>query len=122
MLHELFTYLTTPCEPSVRRMGYLYEAIALRGRYRRCRTDWNGHLDRSRHAILETAALCRSYGAAVILGSGLLLDVPLPQLSERFGVVSIPTLVVLKEGQPATRMVGVQQAGTLVAALEAAGA
>lgn len=45
-----------------------------------------------------------------------------PQLSERFGVVSIPTLVVLKEGQPAARMVGVQQAGTLVAALEAAGA
>ena len=45
-----------------------------------------------------------------------------PQLSERFGVVSIPTLVVLKEGQPATRMVGVQQASTLVAALEAAGA
>jgi len=106
MLHELFTYLTTPCEPSVRRMGYLYEAIALRGRYRRCRTDWNGHLDRSRHAILETAALCRSYGAAVILGSGLLLDVPLPQLSERFEEVVLADIVHLPQVRRYARRFG----------------
>ncbi len=45
-----------------------------------------------------------------------------PALAQLFGVSSIPTLVVLKDGQPTTRMVGVQQASTLVAALEAAGA
>lgn len=97
MLHELFTYLTTPCEPSVRRMGYLYEAIALRGRYRRCRADWNGHLDRSRRAILETAAACRTHGAALILGSGLLLDVPLVELADRFQEVILADIVHLPQ-------------------------
>ena len=95
MLHELFTYLSTPCEPSVRRMGYLYEAIAMRGRYRRCRADWDGHLDRSRHAVLETASACRTHGAALILGSGLLLDVPLAELAERFQEVVLADIVHL---------------------------
>ena len=45
-----------------------------------------------------------------------------PALAQAFGVSSIPTLVVLKGDQVLKRMVGVQQAGTLVSALEAAGA
>jgi len=45
-----------------------------------------------------------------------------PLLASQFGVQSIPTLVILKGDQIAKRMVGVQQAGTLVEALEAAGA
>jgi thioredoxin 1 len=44
-----------------------------------------------------------------------------PQLAAQFSVQSIPTLVVLKGGQVAKRWVGVQQAPTLVQALEAAG-
>jgi len=38
----------------------------------------------------------------------------------RFGVQSIPTLIVLKDGKPVKQFVGVQQAPTLIAALEAA--
>lgn len=45
-----------------------------------------------------------------------------PDLAAAFGVQSIPTLVVLKGEAVLQRMVGVQQAGTLVAALEGAGA
>lgn len=45
-----------------------------------------------------------------------------PVLAAQFGVQSIPTLVILKGDQLSKRMVGVQQAGTLVQALEAAGA
>ncbi len=45
-----------------------------------------------------------------------------PRLAATFGVQSIPTLVVMKGGQIAKRWVGVQQAPTLVQALEAAGA
>ena len=41
-------------------------------------------------------------------------------LAAQFGVQSIPTLVVLKEGKVAKQFVGVQQAPTLIAALEAA--
>lgn len=45
-----------------------------------------------------------------------------PDLAATFGIQSIPTLVVLKGDQVVKRMVGVQQAGTLMGALEAAGA
>jgi thioredoxin 1 len=41
-----------------------------------------------------------------------------PELAAAFGVQSIPTLVVLKGDQIGPRMVGVQQATTLVRALE----
>ena len=43
-----------------------------------------------------------------------------PTVAAKFGVQSIPTLLVLKNGQPVKQMIGVQQATTLVAALEAA--
>lgn len=42
-----------------------------------------------------------------------------PELAAAFGVQSIPTLVVLKGETLVQRMVGVQQATTLVRALEA---
>jgi thioredoxin 1 len=43
-----------------------------------------------------------------------------PAQAAKFGVMSIPTLIVLKDGQSVKQFVGVQQASTLVAALEAA--
>jgi len=43
-----------------------------------------------------------------------------PATATQFGVQSIPTLIVFKDGQPVKQFVGVQQAATLVAALEAA--
>ncbi len=41
-------------------------------------------------------------------------------IAAQFGVQSIPTLLVLKDGRIAKQFVGVQQAATLVAALETA--
>jgi len=41
-------------------------------------------------------------------------------VAAKFGVQSIPTLIVFKDGKPVKQFVGVQQAATLVAALEAA--
>ena len=41
-------------------------------------------------------------------------------VAAKFGVQSIPTLIVLKDGQPVKQFVGVQHAATLIAALEAA--
>ena len=41
-------------------------------------------------------------------------------VAAQFGVRSIPTLIIFKDGQPVKQFVGVQQAATLVAALEAA--
>jgi thioredoxin 1 len=41
-----------------------------------------------------------------------------PQSAERFGVRSIPTLVVLKDGKEVERFVGVQSESQLIAALK----
>ena len=41
-------------------------------------------------------------------------------VAAKFGVQSIPTLIVFKDGKPVKQFVGVQQADTLVAALRAA--
>lgn len=41
-------------------------------------------------------------------------------IAAQFGVQSIPTLIIFKDGQAVKQFVGVQQAPTLIAALEAA--
>ncbi len=43
-----------------------------------------------------------------------------PQISAQFGVRSIPTLIVLKDGQSVQQFVGVQSESQLVNAIEAA--
>ncbi|HBA82522.1 MAG TPA: thioredoxin [Verrucomicrobia bacterium] len=43
-----------------------------------------------------------------------------PGVAAQFGIMSIPTLLILKEGKPVKQFVGVQQAAALVSALEAA--
>jgi thioredoxin 1 len=45
-----------------------------------------------------------------------------PRLAAQFGVQSIPTLVILRDGQIQKRMVGLQPVHTLQAALQQAGA
>lgn len=45
-----------------------------------------------------------------------------PSLASQFGVQSIPTLLIIKEGQILNRMVGVQSAQVLAEALQKAGA
>jgi thioredoxin 1 len=42
-------------------------------------------------------------------------------LAATFGIQAIPTLVVMKDGKVVQRFTGVQEAGTLVGALQAAG-
>lgn len=43
-----------------------------------------------------------------------------PQMASTYGVMSIPTLIVFKNGQPIKQFVGVQTKDTLVKALTAA--
>jgi len=43
-----------------------------------------------------------------------------PQTSQKFGISSIPTLIVFKDGKPGKKFVGVTQAEELVAAVKAA--
>jgi hypothetical protein len=97
MFYELYTYLTTPCPQYVRHMDYLSEAIAMRGRHRRNRIAWQPHLEQTRQAILSAAGKSRNRGKIVVLGSGLLLDVPLEELSAAFHEVVLLDIVFLPE-------------------------
>ncbi len=106
MFFELFSYLTTSCPPHVRHMDYLSEAIAMRGRYRRNRAAWQSHLDNSRHIVLSAAERCRNRSTVVILGAGLLLDVPLAELSSLFREVVLVDIVFLPEARRRTASCG----------------
>ncbi len=106
MLHEIFTYLTTPCPAYVRRMRYLYESIALRGRHRRNRTAWRPHLENTRAFVLAAADRCGSTGSVAVYGAGLLLDVPLAELASRFRQVYLLDIVFLREVRRQARRYG----------------
>ena len=97
MLYELIANLTTPCLRYVRRMEYLYQAIALRGRYQRRSAAWQPHLDKTKAFVLASVEKCRTRDKVIVLGSGLLLDVPIESLVEKFGEVVLVDVVHLPE-------------------------
>jgi len=103
MLSEWLTYLRTDCPPQARKLGYLRESIGIRSRYRRCRTAWQPHLENSKAALLESLNACRDFRTALIFGSGLLLDIPLAELSQRFTQVWLVDLIHLPEARRAAR-------------------
>ena len=86
-------YLAIPVPRHVRQMGYVRELRALRARRNRCREAWRSHLEHTREVILEAAARCDRRRSALIVGSGLLFDVPLEALSRQFGSVVLVDIV-----------------------------
>jgi len=97
MLYELFTSLTTPCPQYVRHIDYLYEIIAMKSRHGRNRAAWEPHLENTRRFVLSSAEKCRNRNKVVVLGSGLLLDVPLRELSSMFREVVLLDIVLLPD-------------------------
>lgn len=84
MLGEFFRYITTFAPERVRKFGYLKRLIALEFRAKRCENDWAEHQRNCKAFITKAADLCEQQRLAVVLGSGLLLEVPLKALSDRF--------------------------------------
>jgi len=103
MLTEWLTYLAADCPPPARKLGYLRESIGIRSRYRRCKTAWQPHLENSRSALLESLPACSNFRTALVFGSGLLLDIPLAELANRFENVWLADLVHLPEVRRAAR-------------------
>lgn len=68
----------------MRNHGYRKCLIELEFRHKRNEHAWADHILSCRTFIVEAADKCPKHGAAVVLGSGLLLEVPLRSLSERF--------------------------------------
>jgi hypothetical protein len=93
MLAELFRYLVTPCPRWVRAMGYLHEQVSIKARHDRCRRAWEPHLERTRDVIRAAVRQCPARRKAVIFGSGMLYDVPLPELAAAFAQVVLVDVV-----------------------------
>lgn len=96
MILELLEYLTTSCPKYARKLGYLKEAIAIGARQKRLAGAWTPHLEQSQAVIREAMALCEHRRTALILGSGLLLDIPLDDLSQQFEHVVLADVVHLR--------------------------
>jgi hypothetical protein len=104
MIVETLEYLATPCARPLRGMGYLRELMNIRGRARRCWDAWQPHLERSKAVIRKALTWCTQRRKAVILGSGMLYDVPIDELSAAFREVLLVDIVhPLKTWLPALR-------------------
>lgn len=93
MILELFEYLTTPCSWTARKLGYLNGQLGIKVRHRQCRRAWKDHLERTKQVIRTAVLDCPQCRKAVVLGSGLLLDVPLADLAASFEEVILVDVV-----------------------------
>jgi hypothetical protein len=93
MIPEAIEYLATPCSTPLRGMGYLRELMGIRGRAWRCWSAWKPHLEKSKSIIRRAMEHCRERRKAVILGSGMLYDVPIDELSTAFREVMLVDIV-----------------------------
>ncbi len=84
MIGEFLRYLTTFAPERTRKFGYLKRLIALEFRAKRCASAWVSHQRAARNFIVKASDLCEHQRIAVVLGSGLLLEVPLKTLAEKF--------------------------------------
>ena len=96
MIFEFLEYLTTDCPRYARRLGYLKEAIAIRARQGRLGAAWEPHLENSKEVIREAMERCDRRRTALVLGSGLLLDIPLDSLAGTFETVRLVDVVHLR--------------------------
>ncbi|MGE4218427.1 MAG: hypothetical protein AB7G39_03175 [Alphaproteobacteria bacterium] len=111
MLAELLEYLTTDCPAFARRHGYLREAIALRHRHRRLARAWAPHLAAAQAVVTQAIQRCARRRTALVLGSGLLADLPMDALAAGFERVLLADAVHLR---PARRIAARFSNATLV--------
>lgn len=103
---EAIRYFLTPFPRHLRDMGYVKELKHLASRQKRCRSAWRPHLENSRSTILDAADRCRQFDAVLVVGSGLLFDIPTKELSRRFRRVILADIVHLWQVRRAVHPLG----------------
>ncbi|MGO4403779.1 hypothetical protein AB4Z10_05865 [Bosea sp. RAF48] len=97
MLAELALRLATPASRMTRRLGLVDESVALWSRGLRQRRAWAAHHARCRDIVAQAVTELPERRTAVILGSGLLRDVPLGLLAANFERVLLVDAVHLPQ-------------------------
>jgi hypothetical protein len=95
MIIEALNYAATWPLTSAGHRPFIRSSVNLWARANRCRAAWAEHERQTKAAILKAAEGCRQRRTAVVLGSGLLRDVPIAELSQLFDTVVLVDLVHL---------------------------
>ena len=95
MIAEILQYAATVPVTTKAHRGYIRYSVNLWSRARRCSSSWAVHEEKSRAAMLAAAAALRQKRTVVVLGSGLLRDVPIEALAKTFDTVVLVDLVHL---------------------------
>jgi hypothetical protein len=95
MIAETLNHLATL--PITRRphRRFIRSSVSLWSRAGRCRHAWAEHETRSQNAVFDAIADLKQRRTAVVLGSGLLRDVPIAALAKAFDTVVLVDLVHL---------------------------
>lgn len=95
MILEALNYAATwPLTTAGHRAAIRY-SVNLWARANRCAKAWRAHEENCKAAILATVGTLRQRRTVVVLGSGLLRDVPIIELSRSFDTVVLVDLVHL---------------------------
>ena len=95
MILEALNYAATWPLTCASHRPFIRSSVNLWARANRCRAAWAEHERQTKAAILKAAQGCRQRRTAVVLGSGLLRDVPVVELSRLFDTVVLVDLVHL---------------------------
>lgn len=95
MIAEALLYAATVPVTLKAHRRFIRYSVNLWSRAGRCSRQWAEHEERSKNAIRNAMAGLRQKRTAVVLGSGLLRDVPIKELAESFDTVVLVDLVHL---------------------------
>lgn len=95
MILEALNYAATWPLTTPGHRPFIRNSVDLWSRAGRCAADWREHEENSKAAILAAIEKPRQRRTAVVLGSGLLRDVPIIEMSRAFDTVVLVDLVHL---------------------------
>lgn len=95
MLLEVLHYLATLPVTQRENRPHIRGSVNLWSRARRCAKHWRAHEDNTRAFVADMVSGMRQRRTVVVLGSGLLRDVPIDLLAEKFDTVVLIDLVHL---------------------------
>jgi hypothetical protein len=96
VLGEVFHYLTAGATRIARRSGLLTQSVGLWSRARRRKPEWADHYRHCHAAVRRAMADAPRGGTVLILGSGLVEDVPIIDLAAGFDAIILVDIVHLK--------------------------
>ena len=106
MILEALNYAITWPLTTPGHRPFIRSSVNLWARARRCAVDWHAHEENSKAAMLAAIAELRQRRTAVVLGSGLLRDVPIEALCRAFDTVVLVDLVHLASVRTWLRLKG----------------